>query len=176
MNQTEFLKNNIVNQLNQNPIRNAVQNSYRSLYRQNYKLYFFLIAGFIFGLNSNLFANVPIQLSTLLKKIEQQERGRIIEVELERNTYEVKICSSKCQKLYIDSTTGKENSRKQIWPEEMPPANGLPLSVLVQNVEKLKLGTVSEAEYKRGRWKIELRNGLKKTKLYLDPITGKELQ
>ncbi|MBW7858064.1 MAG: hypothetical protein H3C43_07220 [Leptonema sp. (in: Bacteria)] len=173
MNQSEFSKSNIVNQSNQNPIRNAVQNLYRS---SNRGLNFLIIVCFILGFSSYLSANQVVKLSTLIKTIEQQQRGTISEVERDKNVWEIKICSSKCQKLYIDSTTGKEKSRKQIWPQEMPPANGLPISTIAQYVETLNLGDITEIKYNHRRWKVELRLGLRKTKLYLDPITGKELQ
>lgn len=133
-----------------------------------------------FLLNSAISAQTQIQLSTLLKSIEDKKLGTIVEVELDDNSWEIKICNAICEKVYLDTATGKELFRKKIKPQKLPPANSIPLSTIVGNVErKGQFETVTEIELERNNWQVEyqiiLRQGPRKVKINIDALTGEEL-
>ncbi|MBW7858063.1 MAG: hypothetical protein H3C43_07215 [Leptonema sp. (in: Bacteria)] len=132
-----------------------------------------------FALHSAISAQTQIQLSTLLKSIEDKKSGTIVEVELDDNTWEIKVCNSICEKIYIDGSTGKELFRKKIKSQKMPPANSIPLSTIVSNVErKGQFETITEIELEKDNWEIEyqiiLRKGPRKIKININTLSGEE--
>lgn len=132
-----------------------------------------------FLLNSAISAQTQIQLSTLLKTIEDKKIGTIVEVELDDNSWEIKICNTICEKVYLDTATGKELFRKKIKPQKLPPANSIPLSTIVSNVErKGQFETITEIELEKDNWEIEyqiiLRKGPRKIKININTLSGEE--
>ncbi|TLD43200.1 MAG: hypothetical protein JETT_0504 [Candidatus Jettenia ecosi] len=113
-------------------------------------------------------------LSSILKSVEGQELGIITDVDFDDSWWEIKVCkSSDCLKLYIDPKSGKEERRKtDNSDDELPPANTKPLSAIVQSLEDRNQGVITDVEFDEGLWEAELREGGKKSKLYIDPKTG----
>ncbi|MDW7774044.1 MAG: PepSY domain-containing protein [Desulfobulbaceae bacterium] len=113
-------------------------------------------------------------LSAILQALEAQKSGVITEAEFDDGLLEVKVCDAgDCRKLYIDPISGEEKRRKKTGSEETPPANAIPLSTIVESVESRGLGIITEVEFEKGFWEIELRNG-RKIELNIDPVTGEE--
>lgn len=56
--------------------------------------------------------------------------------------------------------------------QDMPPTGAEPLSTILQSVENQKLGTVSEAEFDDGVWKVTVGDHGSWQKLYIDPRSG----
>lgn len=112
-------------------------------------------------------------LSTILKLVESQHLGTIAEAEFDDGLWQIKACpSTGCDKLYVDPATGKEVRRKKSGPEELPPAGSIAISTVIQHVETNQRGRISEVEFEHGPWQVELRNGIHKTKLLINPVTG----
>ena len=58
-------------------------------------------------------------------------------------------------------------------PEEMPPANAKPLSVVIKSLEDQGLGNIEEVEFSEGVWEIEVHQaGGKEVELHVDPLTA----
>ena len=51
--------------------------------------------------------------------------------------------------------------------------NEKPLSEIIKSVEDQQLGPITDVDFERGRWEIEVFKAGQKTTLYLDPKTGK---
>jgi hypothetical protein len=112
-------------------------------------------------------------LSAILKSVEEQRLGVISEVEFDDGLWEVKICDvGACQKLYIDPMSGEEKRRGKTDSDEMPPANAMPLSTIVQSVDAGGLWVVTEVHFDDGFWEVELRKDGRKVKVTIDPRTG----
>ncbi len=113
-------------------------------------------------------------LSVILKSVEEQKLGIIREAEFDHGLWEVKVCEAgACQELYIDPMSGKEKRRKRSDIGEIPPANAMPISKIVQSIEARRLGVIEEIELDHGFWEIELYKEGRKIKLAVDPNTGK---
>lgn len=75
-------------------------------------------------------------LSSILKSVEAQKIGIIANAELDEGLWEVKVCNSgECQKLYIDPISGMEKFRKGTDREELPPADALLISTIIESLE-----------------------------------------
>lgn len=112
-------------------------------------------------------------LSAILKSVEDRRLGSISEVEFDDGLWEVKVCDAKaCQELYLDPQTGEERRRTKEDSDEMPLANAMPISAIIQSVEARGLGVVTEVDFDKGSWKVELRKDGQEIKLYIDPMTG----
>lgn len=112
-------------------------------------------------------------LSAILKSVEEQRLGVITEAEFDNGLWEVKICDvGACQKLYIDPRSGEEKRRRKTSPDEMPSANAMLLSTIVQSVEARQLGVITEVDFDDGFWEVELRKDGRKIKLAIDPKSG----
>lgn len=114
-------------------------------------------------------------LSTLLQSVESQAAGRIQSVEFDDGYWEIKACKAgDCVKYYLDPMTGAQRGHKPDHTHDpAPPASGRPLSSIVQSLEQSHAGVVTEAEYEHGRWEIQLREHGRKSRVYVDPRTGK---
>jgi hypothetical protein len=112
-------------------------------------------------------------LSAILKSLEEQGLGVITEAEFDDGLWEVKICDAgACQKLYIDPMSGEEKRRRETGSDEIPPADAMPLSTIVQSVDAGGLWVVTEVHFDDGFWEVELRKAGRKVKLAIDPRTG----
>jgi len=112
-------------------------------------------------------------LSEILKSVEQQKLGGIAEAEFDDCLWEVKACDvGACQKLYIDPMSAEEKRRRKTDSDEMPPANAVPLSRIIQSVEARGLGILTEVEYDNALWELDLRKDGQKIKLTIDPRGG----
>lgn len=116
-------------------------------------------------------------LSTILKSVEGQHLGTVAEAEFDDGLWQIKVCQTNgCEKLYINPNTGKEVRRNASGPEELPPTGSLALSSVIQGVEAMQPGRVSEVEFEHSHWEVELRDGVHKTKLWINPATGRPLR
>lgn len=114
-------------------------------------------------------------LSEILLSVEQQRLGVFSEAEFDDGLWELKVCDAgACQKLYIAPRSGDEIRRRRVNLDETPPANAKPLSVIVQSVEALGLGVITEVEFDDGFWEIDVHKDSRKSKLIVDPITGEK--
>lgn len=113
-------------------------------------------------------------LSAVLKSVEKDKSGLVTEAEFDDQRWEIKICrAGDCQKLYIDPVTGTESRRRKTAPDDdLPPADAVPLSAVVQSIEDRNLGVVTEAEFDDGLWEIKVRKNGRKTKFHIEPTTG----
>ena len=113
-------------------------------------------------------------LSEILRSVEDQKLGAFSEVEFDDGLWEVKVCgASACQKLYLSPGSGDETRRRSADSEEIPPPNSKPLSTIVQAIEASGAGSITEVEFDDGVWEVDLRKDGRKTKLRIDPMTGK---
>ena len=109
-------------------------------------------------------------LSIILRSVEEQKLGVIREAEFDHGLWEVEVCDvGACQELYIDPMSGKEKGRRKSDIGEMPPANAMPISMIVQSIEDSKAGVITEVEFEDGFWEVELRKEGRKIKLNIDP-------
>jgi Peptidase propeptide and YPEB domain len=112
-------------------------------------------------------------LSIILRSVEEQKLGVIREAEFDHGLWEVDVCDAgACQELSIDPMSGKEKGRRKSDLGEIPPANAMPISKIVQSIEARRLGVIEEIELEHGFWEIELRKEGRKIKLAVDPNTG----
>jgi len=81
-----------------------------------------------------------------------------------------KVCKGPaCQKLYIDPRSGEEKCRRNAdSDDEAPSENAKPLSAIVRSIEDRGAGTITEVEFERGFWVVELRRDGRKIKLDID--------
>lgn len=137
------------------------------------------LVGSALGLSAAVaFAVAPAArpLSAIVQGLEGQA-GQIVEAELDDGMWEIKQCSATaCQKLYVDPQSGKEVRRRPTDQERLPPSNGKKLSALLQQVESSQKGRIVEAEFDHGVWEVKLRAGGQTHKLWLDPLSGKQLR
>lgn len=54
---------------------------------------------------------------------------------------------------------------------KLPPEGSKPVSEIVQSVEKLNLGVITEVEFEDGYWEVEIQKGDTEIELHLDPKT-----
>ncbi len=114
-----------------------------------------------------------LPLSAILKSVEEQKLGLITEAEFDDGLWEVKVCDTGvCQKLYIDPRSGEEKRRRKTESDETPPADAMPLSLIVHSLEGRGLGIIQEVEFDDGYWEVELRRDGRKIKLAVDPRTA----
>lgn len=112
-------------------------------------------------------------LSEILRSVEQHKPEVISKAEFDDGVWEVKACDAgACQKLYIDPKSGAEKRRRKTDSEHLPPAGAMPLSTVVQSIEKQGLGEITEVEFEDGSWEVKLRKDGHKAKLFVDPLTG----
>ena len=139
------------------------------------------LAGFAFGLllaplsawAGNALPTDSKPLSQILLSVEQQKLGVFSEVEFDDGLWELKVCEAgTCQKIYIAPRSGDEIRRRNVNSDETPPATAKPLSAIVQSVEALGLGGITEVEFDDGFWEIDIRKDGRKIKLTVDPMTG----
>jgi hypothetical protein len=57
---------------------------------------------------------------------------------------------------------------------ERPPTGSKPLSSILKSVEDQKIGSIAQAEFDDGSWKITVCGAAACQKLYLDPRSGKQ--
>ena len=114
-------------------------------------------------------------LSTILGSVEQRKIGSISEAEWDDGLWEVKVCTSRtsCRELYIDPWTGTTIRDRRSGPGEIRPANAMAISKIVASIESSHSGMIRELEFDDGFWEIALRDGLRRTSLMVDPMTGK---
>ncbi len=116
-------------------------------------------------------------LSTILKSLEEKKSGVISEADFDHGLWEVKIRDAGIwQKIYIDPISSAEKRREKTEVGEIPPANAMPISMIVQSVEARGAGIIKEVEFEHGFWEVELLNEGRKIKLTIDPKTGKTRQ
>jgi hypothetical protein len=114
-----------------------------------------------------------IPLTVILKSVEEQKLGGIREAEFDHGLWEVEVCNAgACQELHIDPMSGKEKGRTKSDIGEAPPANTMPISMIVHSIEARRLGVIEEVELDHGFWEIELRKEGLKSRLSADPRTG----
>lgn len=114
-------------------------------------------------------------LSSILKSVEAQKIGIIANAELDEGLWEVKVCNSgECQKLYIDPISGMEKFRKGTDREELPPADALLISTIIESLESKGTKDIKEVEFEDGLWEVKFRKSANKPKLYIDPLSGEE--
>ena len=114
-------------------------------------------------------------LSAILKAIEEQNLGQIIDAEFDDGLWEVKIFEvQNYQKLYLDPITGQEVRPRKIKNKvaATPPANALALSNIVESLEKDNLGPIVEVEYEDGFWEVKWLDHGRESKIYVHPLTG----
>ncbi len=113
-------------------------------------------------------------LTEVLESVEEQKLGVITEAEFDDALWEVKVCGDAgvCQKLYIDPKTGEEKRRRTTNSDEIPPMNAMALSTIINSVEALGLGIITEVEFNDRFWEVELRKDGGKRKLAINPKTG----
>ena len=112
-----------------------------------------------------------LPLSGILQAVEQKNAGRITDASYDDDGHwEVKVCeTSGCKKLYLNPTTGAETRREnKRFRDRTPPASAKPASEVARMVETREQGQISDMEFERGRWKIELRQGNDERKLYVN--------
>ena len=99
-------------------------------------------------------------LSAILKSVEEQRLGVITKAEFDDGLWEVKICDvGPCQKLYIDPRSGEEKRRRKTDSDELPPANAMVLSTIIQSLEASALWIITEVKFDDGFWEVELGRG-----------------
>jgi hypothetical protein len=112
-------------------------------------------------------------LSAILKSVEGQLLGVITSTDFDDGCWEIKVCKARaCQKLYLDPRSGEEKRRRNADSDEIPPANAMLLSTIIQSVEASGLGTITEVDFDDGFWEVELRKDGQKIKQAIDPRTG----
>ncbi len=57
---------------------------------------------------------------------------------------------------------------------ELPPLDGIPLSIILKSVEEQKLGVIREADFDHGLWEVKVCDSSACQKLFIDPISGAE--
>lgn len=132
---------------------------------------------FHFPLTAALAGEIPPPgskpLSLILKSVEERKLGSIAEAEFDDGLWEAKVCGAAgCQKLYLDPRTGDEKRRRKTDSDEIPPADSMPISTIIQSIEARGMGTVTEVDFDDGLWEVELRKDRQKIKLVVDPMTG----
>ena len=103
-----------------------------------------------------------LPLSGILQTVEKKGPGRITGASYDDDGHwEVKMCeASGCRKLYLHPATGAETRRENKRSRDrMPPENAKPASEIARIVETREQGQITDMEFERGRWKIELRQG-----------------
>lgn len=114
-------------------------------------------------------------LSVIINAIEGQRLGVVTSAEFDDGWWEVKVCNAPttCQKLYIDPKSGEEKRRRNAGSDDgMPSANAKPLSAIVQAIEARETGTITEVDFDRGFWEVELRRDGRRVRVDIDPRTG----
>jgi hypothetical protein len=112
-------------------------------------------------------------LSLILKSVEEQKIGSITEAEFDDGLWEIRVCgAAACEKLYLDPRTSNEKRRRKTDSDEMPPANAMPISTVIQLIEARGMGTITAVEFDHASWEVELRKDRQKIRLLADPMTG----
>ena len=114
-------------------------------------------------------------LSQILRTVEDNGARTVYSAERERRTWEVVSClgqSRDCREDEIDIATGALRSSENEDVSRLPPADARPASAIVEQVEKLAIGDVTEIEFDDRRWEVEVRNGARRAEFRIDPMTG----
>ena len=112
-------------------------------------------------------------LSEILRLVEENKLGLFSEVEFDDGLWELKVCEANgCQKLYIAPRSGDEVRRRSADSDDFPQMNARPLSTIIESVETLGLGSITEVEFDDGFWEVDIHKNGRRTKLFYDPMTG----
>ena len=113
-------------------------------------------------------------LSEILIPVEAQ--GTAISADLKRNRWEVVVCERRgsCTELYLDRATGQELRRSRendLAP--FPSADAKPLSAIARSLEQRGLGGITDVEFDRRLWDVEIRNAQgHQAELKVDPLSA----
>lgn len=100
----------------------------------------------------------------------------VVEAEIDDGHWEVDAHKGEdSYELHIDPTTGKTLSVHQDDADPTPPADSMKLSKLLQRISKNGYAAVVSAEFKRGKWEMEVRRGRQKREIKVDAESGKIL-
>lgn len=115
-----------------------------------------ITAGLLAPWQPALAANKP--LSNILETVTEKYPGTLTEAELDKNTWEIKSCDAQsCVKAYVNPTNGEIRATKNIDYVALPNKEAEPLLSIVKRIEAAQIGEITEIEFKRGQWEIELR-------------------
>ncbi len=113
-------------------------------------------------------------LSGIVKSLEDANIGLITSAEFDDGRWEVQVHNDgRWFELSVDPKTGEiKQQRPDDADDDIPPADGLRLSVVIKSVEDAKHGVVTEADFDDGRWEIQTNKDGRWTTLFVDPKTG----
>ncbi len=115
-------------------------------------------------------------LVEIVATLENEQIGAITAIEFDDGFWEAEVHQDGRETdLTIDPQTGKITRRTPDTDirEELPPANGMPLSAILRTLTKQDVGVITEVEFDDGVWEVEVRQNGRERKLRLEPLTGK---
>ena len=113
-------------------------------------------------------------LSEILKPVAQH--GTAVSAGLTRHRREVVVCERPgiCTELYLDRVTGqglRRDRERDLVP--FPPRDAMPLARIVLSLEQRGLGGITDVEFDRRVWDVDLRNPQgRRAELKVDPFTA----
>ncbi len=114
-------------------------------------------------------------LSEIIKSVENQA-GTITQAEFDNGMWEIEAHKGTNETtFYLDPKTGKliRQTSSIDAHEALPPAGSMALSAIVKSLEDQKVGTISEIEFDDGFWEATIHKDGKKSKMHIDPKSGK---
>ncbi len=113
-------------------------------------------------------------LSVIVYDLERTQTDLITEIDFDDGKWEIEARKGdEWVELHIDPRSGEIIRREQTSSEDdLPPAGSLPLSGILQSLERAHNAPVTDVEFDDGHWEIELHDGSREIEVKVNPRTG----
>lgn len=114
------------------------------------------------------------QLLEIVTGLEKQGYAPIVEISFDDGVWEVEAYNKEnAFELLVDLKSGKVVSEHPDHGGPKPPADALPLSKIIEGLEKAGYSHVNDLSFERKSWEAEATRENEKRELRVDPKSGK---
>jgi uncharacterized membrane protein YkoI len=114
------------------------------------------------------------QLLEIVRGLEEQGYAPIIETSFDDGVWEVEAYKNEAAfELSVNPTSGEVVSEHPDDGDPKPPADALPLSSIIEGLEKAGYSDVNDLSFERHIWEVEATRESTKRELRVDPKSGK---
>jgi hypothetical protein len=116
-----------------------------------------------------------LPLSQILAGIESNGKRTVYAAEFERGRWEIVSCPGRsrfCNEDDVDPITGNQSRAGRNTVIALLPLTALPASSIAAQVEAAGIGTIVEMSFDDRRWEVELRQGIRRAELRIEPSSG----
>ncbi len=129
----------------------------------------------IVGADGSVTDSKALPMIEIVQRLENEGYGPFAEVSMDDGKWEVEVRKQdESLELTVDPVSGEILSSHRDDADPTPPAGSMPLSKLLQTVEKnAGYNQFDEVSFERRYWEIEVTKDGQKRELHVDPVTAK---